>query len=444
MSDPFKDAERFDYVIVGGGSAGCVLANRLSADPSARVLVVEAGRDGGSVWLKIPAGYMRLIGNPRFDWCFMTAVEPGLNNRSIACPRGKALGGSSVMNGMFQVRGQADDYDHWRQLGLTGWGWSDVLPYFKAHEDFVGGAGPVHGAGGELRVELSRVSWPVLDIVREAAMQDGLPLRDDFNTGEHEGVGPMHVTQKKGVRWSARRAFLEPALRRKNLKVESEAMAGRVLFDGKRAIGIEYRKGGEKRVALASREVIMAAGAIGTPQILMLSGVGPAAHLRERDINVVLDKPGIGGNLQDHLQMRVSYRLEGVPTLNQRYNSIFGKLGMALEYAAFRTGPMTMAPSTLGIFAKSDPRRDRPNLGFNALPFSRKSGNMSAGFHPFPGVTMCVYDLQLSVDAGGPGDSGRCHPGVAADHAAAGAGTLQARGNVAGAADQGRRRGRVA
>ena len=257
----------------------------------------------------------------------------------------------------------------------------------------------------------------------------------------------MHVTQKKGVRWSARRAFLEPALRRKNLKVESEAMTERVLFDGKRAIGVEYRKGGEKRVALAAREVIMAAGAIGTPQILMLSGVGPAAHLRERDIDVVLDKPGIGGNLQDHLQMRVSYRLEGVPTLNQRYNSIFGKLGIALEYAAFRTGPMTMAPTTLGIFAKSDPRLRTPNLGFNALPFSRKGGDMKAGFHPISrrhhvrlrsaadqprlhpacletGGKRARHPVQLSVDAGRPGGRGRCHPGVAADHAAAGARAL--------------------
>jgi choline dehydrogenase-like flavoprotein len=389
------DGKQYDYVIVGAGPAGCILANRLSADPNCRVLLLEAGHDDRSIWLHIPVGYMHTIGNPRYDWCYRTVVEAGLGGRSIPCPRGKAVGGSTIMNGMFQVRGQAADYDHWRQLGLAGWGWDDVLPFFLKHEDYFAGASAAHGAGGELRVDEARVSWPVLDLVARAAMEEGIPAVTDFNGGDNEGVGPLHVTQKNGWRWSANRAFLDPVKARPNLDIVTGAVANLIRFDGKRATGTSYRTPAGPRTANA-REVILAAGAIASPQLLMLSGVGPADHLRQHGIAPLIDKPGVGANLHDHLQMRASYRLDNVATLNERYNSWFGKAKIALEYLAFRTGPMSMAPTTLGIFAKTDPKLPRANVGYNVLPFSRTGGGMNAGFHDFPGVTMIVYDLRPS------------------------------------------------
>jgi choline dehydrogenase-like flavoprotein len=394
MSNSSNGADRFDYIIVGAGSAGCLLANRLSADPGTKVLLLEAGGADRSIWLHVPIGYRYTIGNPRYDWCFQTQAEPGLKGRSINHPRGKVIGGSSAINGMFQIRGQAADFDHWRQLGLDGWGWDDVLPHFKAHEDFELGASAHHGVGGELRIERTRAHWPVLDVVARAAREDGLPLLDDFNTGDNEGVGPIHLTQRRGRRWSAATAFLKPALRRRNLVLETEALAERLVLDGRRAIGVEYGKGSERRTALAAREVIVAAGAIATPPLLLRSGLGPAAHLREHGIAVVLDRPGVGGNLQDHLQFHMGYRIEGIGTLNERTNSLLGRLAMMLQYAALRRGPLSMGPSSLGIFARSDRNRERANIGLIVMPFSRRAASATSAFHDFPAITVSAYELR--------------------------------------------------
>jgi choline dehydrogenase len=384
-------ADQFDYVIVGAGSAGCILANRLSADPATRVLVLEAGDDDRSIWTRIPIGYMYMIGHPAFDWCFETQPEQQLNGRKIAHPRGKVLGGSSSINGMIQIRGQAGDFDHWRQLGLEGWGWDSVLPYFKQHEDFALGANAFHAVGGELGVSPQRATWPILDAVRDAAIDDGTPWTDDFNTGACEGVGPYHVIQRNGVRASAARAFLKPVRNRANLRLETRALTTRVLLNGRHAIGVEYRQAGKTRRVRANREVIVAAGSIKTPQLLMVSGLGPGQHLAEHGIEVVLDRPGIGGNLQDHLQMMLTYRLDGTRTLNQRYNAPFGRVSIALEYALLRSGPMAMGPSPLGIFLRSDRDRERANLAFTVLPFSRVAPGLKSKFHTFPAITMSVY-----------------------------------------------------
>ena len=388
------DGGEFDYIIVGAGSAGCILANRLSADPSIRVLLLEAGGEDRSIWTKIPFGYTRTVGNPAYDWCFETVPEPELNGRKITHPRGKTLGGSSAINGLFQVRGQAGDFDHWRQLGLEGWGWEAVLPYFKKHEDFAPGTNAFHATGGELGVQRQSTWWPVLDVVKTAAKQHGLRELDDFNTGDNEGVGPYHVIVRNGVRASTARAFLKPIRSRANLKVETRALTQRILFEDRRAVGVEYRRGSDIIKARARREVIVSTGAIKTPQLLLLSGVGPARQLADHGIPVVLDKPGVGENLQDHLQMILTYRLEGIATLNQTYNSLLGKLGIAMNYALFRRGPMATGPSPLGIFLRSDSTKDRANLGYAILPFSRTGPGMKAKFHKFPGLTMSVYDCR--------------------------------------------------
>ena len=387
------NAEHFETIIVGAGSAGCLLANRLTADPRNRVLLLEAGGSDRWIWLHIPVGYAYTIGNPLFDWCFKTEPEPQMNGRSIPIPRGKVLGGSSAINGMFQVRGQAADFDHWRQLGLPGWGWDDVLPYFKKHEDYEGGASDVHGAGGEVRVESSRIKWPALDVIRRAIEEDGLRWIGDLNTGDNEGIGPVHFTQKRGFRWSAARAFLNPARKRANLRIETEALTQRILFDGKRAIGVEYKQGLTTKVALAN-EVIVSAGTIGTPQLLMLSGIGPAAHLRDHGIEVVLDKPGVGGNLQDHLQFNMHWKVEGLETLNNR-DTPLGRVGFLLEYLAFQTGPLAMGPTSLAFFTRSSPDRDRANITYNVLPFARQmTEGLNRAFYPFSAITMSVYDLR--------------------------------------------------
>jgi choline dehydrogenase len=382
----------YDYIIVGAGSAGCLLANRLSADPGKRVLLLEAGGRDNWVWFHIPVGYLFAIGNPRSDWMFKTEPEPGLNGRSLNYPRGKAVGGSSAINAMIYMRGQAADYDHWRQLGLPGWSWSDVLPYFRKHEDHFMGESEHHAVGGEWRIEYPRVQWEIIDRVREAAAQAGIPPVDDFNCGDNEGSCLFHVNQRRGRRWSSARGFLKPALGRSNLRLETGCLVERLIFTGRAATGVRFRQNGTIRTATCRGEVILSAGAVGSPQILLLSGVGPGADSQALGVPTVLDRPGVGGNLQDHLQLRMIYKVGGVKTLNETYRSLFQRAAMGLDYALFRRGPLTMAPSQLGIFTRSDPHRERANIQFHIQPLSLdKFGDP---LHPFPAFTASVCNLQ--------------------------------------------------
>jgi choline dehydrogenase len=394
MTEPTAIEGEYDYVIVGAGSAGCLLANRLSADAQKRVLLLEAGGRDNWIWFHIPVGYLFAIGNPRSDWCFKTEPEAGLNGRVLNYPRGKAIGGSSAINAMIYMRGQAADYDHWRQLGLTGWGWDDVLPYFKKHENHFLGESDKHGAAGELRIEPPRVHWQLLEAFRAAAEQAGIQSIADFNTGDNEGCCAFHVNQKRGRRWSAATAFLKPVLDRPNLRLQIGCLAEAVLFDGRRAIGVRWRQGGEARSARCRGEVILAAGAIGSPQLLLLSGVGPAEHLRQCGITIALDRPGVGANLQDHLQLRLIYKVEGIKTLNERYHAPLGFAGMLAEYALFRRGPLTMAPSQLGLFTRSDSDQDRANLQYHVQPLSLD--RFGEPLHKFPAFTASVANLQPS------------------------------------------------
>jgi choline dehydrogenase len=387
-----QDLGSFDYVIVGAGPAGCVLANRLSADPGTSVLLLEAGGKDNYVWIHIPVGYLYCMGNPRTDWCFKTEAEPGLNGRSLAYPRGKVLGGCSSINGMIYMRGQARDYDQWRQLGNAGWSWDDVLPYFKRSEDFVHGPDEAHGAGGEWRVEEMRLTWEILDAFREAAFETGIPKTDDFHRGNNEGCGYFQVNQKRGVRWNASKAFLRPAMKRPNLTVLTHAQARRLRLSGRRAAGVELWWRGLPAYAAAGREVILAAGAIGSPQILQLSGIGPGALLREHGIRVEQALSGVGENLQDHLQMRMAYRVSNTRTLNEVASRLWGRVGIGLQYALTRRGPMTMAPSQLGAFAKSDPARETPDLEYHVQPLTLD--RFGEPLHPFPAFTASVCNLR--------------------------------------------------
>ncbi len=382
----------FDYVVVGAGSAGCVLANRLSADSRSRVLILEAGGRDNWIWFHIPVGYLFAIGNPRSDWMFETEKEPGLNGRSLKYPRGKVIGGSSAINAMISMRGQARDYDHWRQLGLPGWAWDDVRPVFKRLDNHFLGNTEHHGADGEWRVEQPRVQWDVLNAVARAAVEMGIPATADFNTGDNTGVGYFHVNQKRGVRWSSARAFLKPVLGRSNLRLETGVLVEKVLFEGKRAVGVLFRQDGRLVEARARGEIILSAGSIGSPQILQLSGVGPAKGLGEVGIAVVHDKPGVGSNLQDHLQQRAIFKVHGVKTLNETYHSLIGRALMGAEYALFQKGPLTMAPSQLGIFTKSSPEHERPNIQFHVQPLSLdKFGDP---LHRFPAITVSACNLR--------------------------------------------------
>ena len=381
----------FDYIIVGAGSAGCVLANRLSANPVNRVLLLEAGGNDNWIWFHIPVGYLFAIGNPRADWLLKTEAEPGLNGRILNYPRGKVVGGSSAINGMIYMLGQSADYDNWRQLGLPGWSWEDVRPYFRKHVDhFL--KSEHHAAGGEWRVEYPRLSWEILDAFREAANQYGIPTVDDFNTGDNEGICYFHVNQKRGRRWSAARGFLKPVLHRQNLQLESGCLVEGLELTGKRATGVRWRQNGEQRAARSRGEVILAAGSIGSPHILMLSGVGPAAQLSKFGIPVTLDKPGVGANLHDHLQLRMIYKVSGVKTLNETYASLFNRVGMGLNYAFRRRGPMTMAPSQLGAFARSDSTQDRANIQYHVQPLSLDK--FGEPLHPFPAFTASVTNVR--------------------------------------------------
>ena len=390
MSDATQLEGEFDFIIVGAGSAGCVLANRLSADPSKRVLLLEAGGRDNWIWFHIPVGYLFAIGNPRADWMFKTEAEEGLNGRALNYPRGKVVGGCSAINGMIYMLGQAADYDNWRQLGLPGWSWDDVRPYFRKHVDhFL--PGEHHAQGGEWRVEEQRLQWEILDAFKQAAIQYGIPDVPDFNTGDNEGICYFHVNQKRGRRWSAARGFLKPVLHRQNLKLETGCLAERILFDGRRAIGLRWRQDGVAREA-RGREIILAAGAIGSPQLMMLSGVGPAQHLSEHGIPIVLDKPGVGANLHDHLQLRTIYKVQGAKTLNAMAGSLVGRALMGLDYALRRRGPMTMSPSQLGLFTRSDSTQDRANIQYHVQPLSLDK--FGEPLHPFPAFTASVANLR--------------------------------------------------
>ena len=382
----------YDYIIVGAGSAGCVVANRLSADPRNRVLLLEAGGPDNWVWFHIPVGYLFAIGNPRADWMYETEPQAGLNGRALKYPRGKVVGGSSAINAMISMRGQAADYDHWRHLGLAGWGWEDVAPVFRRLDGHFLGETEHHGAGGEWRVEAPRVRWAVLDAIAKAAVEMGVPATEDFNTGDNAGVGLFHVNQKRGLRWSAARGFLKPVLGRPNLRLEVGVLADKVLFDGLRATGVRYRQHGQTREVRARGEVILCAGSIGSTQILQRSGVGSAGLLADHGIPVVLDRAGVGRNLQDHLQQRAIYKVQGVKTLNETYHSMIGLGLMGAQYALFQRGPLTMAPSQLGLFTTSGPGYDRPNIQFHIQPLSLD--RFGEPLHRFPAVTVAACNLR--------------------------------------------------
>ncbi|MGL5446425.1 MAG: GMC family oxidoreductase, partial [Rhabdaerophilum sp.] len=317
-----KAAGEFDYIIVGAGTAGCLLANRLSANPATRVLLLEAGGRDNYLWFHIPVGYLFLIGNPRADWLYHTAPSPGLNNRTLLYPRGRVLGGSSAINGMIYMRGQAADYDNWAQMGLSGWGWNDVLPYFLQHEDHFAGDSDLHRAGGEWRVEKPRITWEILDAFRDAAEAMGIPKVEDFNLGDNFGSSYFQVNQKRGLRWSAARGFLDPIKHRPNLEIRTGSEATKIDIHEGRATGILYRRDGVLELATAKQRVVLTAGAIATPKLLMLSGIGPAAELARNGITPRLNRPGVGSNLQDHLQLRPVYKVSGVRTLNMDYASL--------------------------------------------------------------------------------------------------------------------------
>jgi choline dehydrogenase len=384
----------YDYVIVGAGTAGCIVANQLSADPRNRVLLLEAGGRDNWIWFHIPVGYLFAIGNPRADWMFRTEAEPGLNGRSLAYPRGKVIGGSSAINAMIAMRGQAADYDHWRQLGLTGWGWQDVLPLFRRMEDHFLGDSEHHGVGGGWRVEPPRVAWDVLTAVQEAAAQMGIPRSRDFNTGDNEGSGYFHVNQKTGRRWSSARGFLKPVLSRPNLRLETGVTVEHLLIEGRAAKGIRFRQNGVVKIVNARCEIVLCAGSIGSTQILQRSGIGPGEWLSPLGIEMVHDVKGLGRNLQDHLQQRAIYKVAGVKTLNETYHNLMKRGMMGLEYAFLRRGPLTMAPSQLGIFTRSDPSQERPNIQFHVQPLSLdKFGDP---LHRFPAITVSACNLRPS------------------------------------------------
>lgn len=382
----------FDYVVVGAGPAGCLLANRLSADPSCRVLLLEAGGRDNYPWIHIPVGYLYCIGNPRTDWCFKTEAQPGLGGRSLGYPRGKVLGGCSSINGMIYMRGQAADYDRWAEQGNDGWAWKDVLPLFKASECHFAGASDSHGAEGEWRVEQQRYSWPILDAFRDAAEQSGIAKVADFNTGDNVGCGYFQVNQRSGVRWNASKAFLRPVQGRPNLTVLTGVQVDQIILENARASAVKARWQGAWQAFKARREIILCAGSVGSPGILQRSGIGPRKLLEGLGIGVRHELPGVGGNLQDHLQLRLIYQIRNTRTLNQMANSLWGKMGMGLRYLYDRSGPLAMAPSQLGAFVRSGPEQATANLQYHVQPLSLE--RFGEPLHRFPAFTASVCNLR--------------------------------------------------
>jgi len=391
-SETVRDEGRFDYIVVGAGTAGCVLANRLTRDPATRVLLLEAGGSDNYHWVHIPVGYLYCIGNPRTDWMMKTAQEPGLNGRSLVYPRGKVLGGCTSVNGMIYMRGQAADYDGWRQMGNTGWGWDDVLPYFLKSEDHHAGRTDLHGAGGEWKVSKQRLTWDILNAVQEGAKEFGIMPRADFNDGNNEGSGFFEVNQKGGIRWNTAKGFLKPALKRPNLKLVTHALSESLILEGRRVVGVRYRRGGALHEARADAEVLLCAGAINSPKLMELSGIGRPEVLKGLGIEVAHESGGVGENLQDHLQIRTVYKVEGTRTLNTVFHSLRGKAGIGLQYALMRKGPLSMAPSQFGMFTRSDPSKATPDLEYHVQPLS--TDRLGDPLHRFPAITVSVCNLR--------------------------------------------------